>query len=218
MSVREFHGIQAPNRNDAFVVAAGRGMIPEMKAILADGADVDGILSKFGGALHGGSALHTAARCGKVRSVDFLVTAGTNLNLLNHIDLTPLMCASNRGKVEGSAVALRLIEAGAHVRHVRKSDEMTALKFAVGSCSPNVLQALIDHGAQVDGPRGTKLTALMLAARENHVASLRVLVKNGARLSLKCKLPWAEGRTAEGLAELEKRKKALAYLRGLRSR
>jgi ankyrin repeat protein len=189
-----------------------------MKALLTDGADVNGILSKFGGSLHGGSALHTAAHCGKVRSVDFLLTAGANLNLLNDIDLTPLMCACSRGKVEGSAVALRLIEAGADVRYVRKSDEMTALKFAVGSCSPKVLQALIDHGAQVDGPRGTEQTALMLAARANDVASLRVLVKNGARLSLKCKLPWAEGRTAEGLAELEKRKKALAYLRGLRRR
>ncbi|MBM3983400.1 MAG: hypothetical protein FJ304_24650 [Planctomycetes bacterium] len=189
-----------------------------MKALLADGADVDGILSKFGGALHGGSALHTAARCGKVRSVDFLVTAGANLNLLDHNDFTPLMCACSRGKVEGSTVALRLIQAGADVRYVRKSDEMTALKFAVGSCSPKVLQALIDGGAQVDGPRGTEQTALMLAARKNNVASLRVLVKNGARLSLKCKLPWAEGRTAEGLAELEKRKKALAYLRSLGDR
>lgn len=216
--MRKFHGIEAPNRNDAFVVAAARGMIPEMKALLADGADVDGILSKFGGALHGGSALHTAARCGKVRVVDFLVTAGANLNLLNDDGLTPLMWACNRGKAEGSAVALRLIEAGADVRLVRKSDEMTALKFAVGDCLPKVIQTLIDHGAQVDGPRGTKQTALMLAARKNKVASLRVLVKNGARLSSKCNLPWAEGRTAEGLAELEKRKKALAYLRGLRSR
>ena len=82
-------------------------------------------------------------------------------------------------------VALRLIEVGADVRYVRKSDEMTALKFAVDRCSPEVLQALIDHGADVDGPRGTEQTALMLAARANNVESLRVLVNNGALLSLK---------------------------------
>ena len=214
----EYHGIKAPNRNDAFATAAARSMIAEMKALLADGADVDGILSKFGGALHGGSALHVAANCGMIRSVEFLITAGANLNLLDHLDLTPLMCACNAGKVKHCRVALGLIETGADVRYVRKSDEMTALKFAVDRCSPEVLQALIDHGADVDGPRGTEQTALMLAARANNVESLRVLVNNGAQLSLKCKLPWAEGRTAEGLAELEKRKKALAYLRSLRSR
>lgn len=159
--------------------------------------------------------MHVAANCGQIRSVDFLIAAGANLNLPDHLDLTPLMNACNAGKVKGSAIALRLIEAGADVRYVRKSDEMTALKFALNRCRPDVLQALIDRGADVDGPRGTELTALMLAARADNVESLRVLVENGARLSLKCKLPWADGRTAEGLAELEKRKKALAYLRSL---
>jgi ankyrin repeat protein len=215
MSMREFHGIQAPNRNDAFVVAAARGMIPEMKALLADGADVDGILSKFGGALHGGSALHAAACRGKVRSVDFLVTAGANLNLLNHNKLTALMVACNCGLAKGSELAMRLIRAGADVAYVRRSDEMTALKFAVKRCAPNVLQALIDAGAEIDGPTNTSQTALMLAARAGNVESLRVLIENGANASLPCKLPWAEGRTAEGLAEMEKQKKALAYLRSL---
>src|SRR5262249_3971992 len=67
---------------------------------------------------------------------------------------------------------------------------------------------------EVDGPRGTDQTALMLAARSNIVAALKVLVKNGADVSLPCKLKWAGGRTADGLAELEKQRAALAYLRG----
>ena len=216
--MREFHGIKAPNRNDAFILAAGRGMVAELKALLADGADVDAILSKFGGVQQGDSALHTAAFSGQLRSVDFLISASANLDQLGRNDLTPLMIACNVGAVKGSGIALKLIEAGANVRYVRKSDEMTALKFAVNRCSPDVIQALIDHGADIDGPRGTEQTALMLAARANNVESLKVLVKNGAKLSLKCKLPWAEGRTAEGLAELEKRQKALAYLRGLSAR
>ena len=45
----------------------------------------------------------------------------------------------------------------------------------------------------------------------------KVLVKNGADVSLPCKLPWANGRTAEGLAELEGQHAALAYLRSVRA-
>ena len=77
--------------------------------------------------------------------------------------------------------------------------------------------SLLDHGAEVDGPPGTAQTALMIAARDNNVAALKVLVKNGADVSLPCKLKWAAGRTAEGLAELEKRRAALTYLRELRA-
>jgi hypothetical protein len=93
---------------------------------------------------------------------------------------------------------------------------MTALKFAVERSAPEVLRALIDAGAEVDGPRGTDQTALMLAARANNVEALKVLIDNGADVSLPCRLPWADGRTAEGLAELERRRAALAYLRKLR--
>ena len=107
------------------------------------------------------------------------------------------MTACLNGKSKGSKVALMLLQAGADATVVRADDEMTALKFAVKRSTPEVLQALIDAGAQVDGPRGTDQTALMIAARSNNVASLKVLVENRADVSLPCKLPWAEGRTAE---------------------
>jgi ankyrin repeat protein len=90
-----------------------------------------------------------------------------------------------------------------------------ALCHATANAKQDVLQALIDHGARVDGPRGSALTPLMLAARANNVDSLKVLIDNGANVARKCKLPWAENRTAEGLAELERRTKALTFLREL---
>ena len=108
-----------------------------------------------------------------------------------------------------------LIDAGADVCVVRKSDEMTALKFAAHRCEPDVIQALIDRGADVDGPPDTDQTALMLAARENNVLAIKVLIDNGADLKRECKLPWALGKTAAGLAQLEKRKKAYEYLKDL---
>jgi len=72
---------------------------------------------------------------------------------------------------------------------------MTALKFAVESCLWDVIQALSDHGAEVDGPPWTRETALVRAARTDNVAVLKILVKNGADLSRPCRLPGAGGRT-----------------------
>jgi ankyrin repeat protein len=206
---REFYGVPAASREWAFVIAAANSNLKAMKSLLADGVDINAQPD-------GRTALHESARMGLVRSAELLIASGADINALDKDETTPLMTACLEGKTKGSKIALMLLEAGADATIVRKDDEMTALKFAVKRSTPEVLQALIDAGAKVDGPRGTEQTALMLAARANNVESLKVLVKNGANVSLKCKLPWAEGRTAEGLAELEKQRAALAYLRGLR--
>ena len=212
MADHEFYGIRAASAVDALSIAAANSRLREMRLLLADGVDVDGVAS-----YSGGTALHSAAGGGYIRSLNFLIDAGADLNSTDRNDLTPLMNACSLGLVKGSRAALRLIEAGADVKYVRASDEMTALKFAAGSCPAEVIQALIERGAEVDGPSGTRQTALMIAARHNNVAALEVLVDNGADVSLPCKLGWAGGRTAAGLAELEGRRAALAYLRRLRA-
>lgn len=208
---QEFYGIRADLAADALAIAAANSLLREMK-LLADGGDVNGIASHSGG-----TALHTAAGYGRIRSLNFLIQAGADLNATDRMDLTPLMNACHLGLVKGSRAALRLMDAGANVRYVRAKDEMTALKFAVRACHPEVIQALIDRGADVDGPPGTDQTALMIAARANNVEALKTLLRNGADPSVPCKLPWAAGWTAEGLAELESQRAVLAYLRGVRA-
>lgn len=206
----EFHGIRANSLADALEIAAANSMLKEMRLLLDDGADINGI------APHSKStSLAAAAGLGLIRSVEFLLENGANIDLPGAFGMTPLMRACSLGKTKGSRVALRLIEANADVNYVRESDQMTALKFAVHSAKPEVIQALIDQGAEIDGPPGTDQTALMIAARADNVEALQVLVENGADVSLKCKLPWAENRTALGLAELEKCKKAAEYLASL---
>ena len=209
MTPETFHGIQARSGVDALSIAAANSRFAEMDALLADGVDVNGVAS-----YSKETALHHAAGLGLIRSVDRLLAAGADINsTASDNDLTPLMCACSLGKAKGSRVALRLIDAGADVRYVRSSDEMTALKFAVHTCTPDVLERLIERGAEVDGPEGTTQTALMIAARANHVKALEVLIRHGADASRKCGLKWAEGRTAEGLAELEGCRAALRFLR-----
>lgn len=206
-SMPTFHGISARSRVDAFCIAAANSKLTEMRALVDDGVAIDGISSD------GFTALASASRLGLIRSVDLLLEIGSNINLPSWEEMTPLMFACSEGKTKGSKIAIRLISEGANVKYVRKSDEMTALKFAAKRATPDVLQMLIDYGADVDGPSRTAQTALMIAARKNNVDNLRVLVQNGADVNRQCKLPWAENRTALGLAELEKQTKAVKYLR-----
>jgi ankyrin repeat protein len=190
------------------VSAAANNNLLALKALLAQGVSIAEPEK-----IYGRSALHAAADQGLKKIVAFLITAGAPLDALNGNEMTPLMCACSIGKKKGSEIALQLIAAGADVRIVRPGDGMTALKFSVGLCSMEAIQALIDSGADVDGPLETDQTALMLAARANNPQSIYVLLKNGADPNLKCRLPWADGLTAEGLAELQGNNDAINYFR-----
>ncbi|GHG07379.1 ankyrin repeat domain-containing protein [Thalassotalea marina] len=156
--------------------------------------------------------LSYAAYLGLTKCVDYLLSINADLNKPCGLGLTPLMTACCGGKVKGSKIALKLIEKGADVNYIRKSDEMTALKFAVGSCSSEVIKALIDNGADIDGPNDTDQTAFILAARYNDIESLKILLDAGANPNITCKLGWANGLNALEVAKLEKSKKSIAFL------
>lgn len=206
----DFHGIRALNGIDALGIAAVNSKLKEIQALLADGVDINGIAvySKA-------TALGAAASRGATRSVTLLLENGANVNLPDGNDMTPLMHACSLGKKKGMQIAMELIGAGADVNSVRADDEMTALKFSIQGLNAELTQLLLDRGADPDGPPGTRQTALMLAARNNFVEALRVLIDHGADPALTCKLPWAQNRTAQGLAELEKRRQAIAFFKSL---
>ena len=170
--------------------------------------------------LRGETALHAAVRPGSKKElaeslmeIDRLISLGANLNAVNDEDLTPLMCACSWGRVTGMKIAIKLIKVGADVNYVRADDEMTALGFAACDSRPEVVKALLEHGAEVEGPPGTEQTPLMLAARDNNVEAIKLLIAAGADVNRPCQLPWAVGRTALWLAENEGAHKAAAYLR-----
>ncbi|QDT14451.1 ankyrin repeat domain-containing protein [Alienimonas californiensis] len=206
----EFHGVRADSPQDALGIAAANSDLAAINALLADGVAVDGVAG-----YSQSTALCSAAGAGAKRATELLIRSGADVNRPGAHDMTPLMQACSCGGKKGEKVAALLLDAGADVNAVRAADEMTALKFAVGGGTPETVRGLVDAGAVVDGPPGEPLTALMIAARNNNVKALKVLIDAGADPHRTCGLPWAENRTALGLAELEKQRQAAAYLRTL---
>jgi ankyrin repeat protein len=208
----EFHGIRALNAVDALGIAAASSRLKEMRLLLDDGVDINGIAvySRC-------TPLCSATRLGLTRSVAFLIENGADVNRPSEGGTTPLMFAGRLGKKKGLQIARQLIAAGADV-NLATSGETTALKCAAEQASAEIVQLLIDNGAEIDGPSGTHQTALMLAARNGDVPTIAVLIDNGADRTRTCKLAWAENRTAQGLAELGNRSAAVAYFKSLDER
>src|SRR5436189_232987 len=147
----------------------------------------------------------------------FLTSGGSSSRRTRSESLSGGLSYGKVSSVKGMKIALHLLEAGADVNYVRADDEMTALGFAVSDSRPEVVQALLARGAEVEGPPGADQTPLMLAARANNVAAIKLLIAAGAAPERPCQLPWAAGRTAEWLAEQEGARKAALYLRILRT-
>jgi ankyrin repeat protein len=210
-----WHLLGANTPEEALHIATANERMEELRGLIEQGVDVNARVATIMNGQCSGTALHTAAEYGLVKPAELLISSSAALNLLDRLELTPLMCACSCGGPNGSRVAMMLIGAGADVTVVRKSDEMTALKFAAEGCSPEVIQALIDEGADVDGPANTDQTALMLAARGDNLGAIQVLVRNGADPQRKCRLRWANGRTAAWLAQNEGSMDAFEFLKRL---
>lgn len=210
-----WHLLQGNSPEESLHIATVNERLDEVRALIAAGVDVNARHATLMSGSSMETPLHLAATYGLVKPAEILIAAGANLEMLDGMELTPLMSACAFGGPEGSRIAMLLMDAGADVRFVREDDEMTALKFAAKACEPRVIQALIDRGADVDGPSGTDQTALMLAARGNNVPAIEVLIRNGADPRRECKLRWADGKTAAWLAYNEGSMAAYGFLKDL---
>jgi ankyrin repeat protein len=91
--------------------------------------------------------LHTAAHLGLRAVAEFLIQRGADLDAVDSMDITPLMCACGWDGKRSAAVALMLIDAGADIHYERESDHQNALTFALRGADPEVVNALRSAGA-----------------------------------------------------------------------
>lgn len=152
--------------------AARRGDAMAVRALLADGADVN--------AAHGDgmTGLHWAAFNGDAEVARLLVAAGADLESRTRLGAhRPLHVAAKEG--HGAVVAL-LLEAGADASAVTATGA-APLHFAAASGDGRSVSALLDHGVSVD-PREPAWgqTPLHFAAALGRTQTVKALLAAGA--------------------------------------
>ena len=87
------------------------------------------------------------------------------------------MLASKKGNIDAINV---LLSAGAD-QTIEDADGNTWIHYAVyGDCSKDVLQSIIDRGADVNATNKRNVTALMRASEKGNIDAINVLLSAGA--------------------------------------
>ncbi len=156
----------------ALDLAALNGHVDVVKAFLKRYNGID-VSSAFCAAIEGGHK----------EIVAFLLEAGADLNAPRQ-DLTPLMCAAQKGDVEILNLLL-----GARVSRDSKVkidkttyDEVTALMHAAKAGKAEAVKVLLRAGAMVDYQDDEGKTALLYATEAGHVDVVKALLQGGARV------------------------------------
>jgi ankyrin len=216
--------------SDLRVVEAVKSQDKEaVRLFLKKGADVNTAQAD------GATALHWAAYWDDRDTADLLIRAGANVNAINDLRVTPLFLASTNGSAAmidrllkagadpnlalstgetplmsasrtGNVTAVRLLlMGGANVNATEGSRGQTALMWTVAQGHPQVVQALIEHGADLHArsrvwpqlvntegnakPTGNLwveqggFTPLLFAARNGDLDSARLLLAAGANVN-----------------------------------
>lgn len=163
--------------NRALLEAAEDGKLKDVEELLAEGADINGIVEGDG------TALIVAARAGNKPVVQFLIQQGADPNVAARGDGNALIMAAQEGHTE---IVNLLINSGARVNEIVEGDENALIK-ASGSGQVDVVQLLLSRGADVNmrvwsgDPDGEWRTALKMARKRGHSAVVQLLISAGAR-------------------------------------
>ena len=161
----------------ALMIASKKGNVDAMNALLRAGAD------QTIGDADGRSWIHHAVHrdCSK-KVLQSIIELGADVNAVNKQNVTALMIATNVGNLDAMDV---LIRAGAD-RTIEDAKGNSWIHYAVlGDCSKEVLQTIINLGADVNATNKFNWTALMLASIKGNVDAMNVLIRAGADRTIK---------------------------------
>ena len=155
-----------------WAVVCGHGEIVD--DLVNNGASLAAVDSR------GMTPLHVAAREGETEMMRLFLLKGANIDALDNDKQTPVFLAVFHGHV---AAGLALMAAGADV-----GVPCYVLKWSVAHAAARgglveILEALVDNGADVNAVDDTNVTPLHTAARFNKARSIHVLVEAGADIN-----------------------------------
>jgi hypothetical protein len=155
----------------ALRLAAQRGHVAALRALLDGGADIEAELD--GSRMR---ALHVAALYGRTAAVRLLLERGADVKAGDILRFTALQWGAVGGSV---AVVQLLLDAGSDINAVCTS-QRAALHWAAVTGRTGVVELLVASGADVHLRDRWGTTALREAAARGHTAALRVLLAAGA--------------------------------------
>ena len=156
---------------NAIHVAAGRGSVERIVALLAIGAyDIDQ------GDAHGRTPLMMASFLGHSRIVRTLLRKGADVSLVDEDGATALFVAAHRGHV---AITKMLVKAGADLGVVTwlGGQKGSPLHLAAEEGHSEVMSVLIEAGANPNSRLLGGVTPLFLAAAEGQLDAIKVLLR-----------------------------------------
>ena len=153
--------------------ASMAGDLNQVKTLIDQGAPIDAQVGKLG------FTPLTGAANGHLDVLNFLINKAAKLNLPDFQGSTPLLHACF---ADSADCALALINAGADV-NLASSFGRTPLMFASEKGNDAIVAALIAHKASVDA-NCSEGPAVLWAASNGHLSTLKLLAAAGANLSL----------------------------------
>ena len=176
LSLPEMDVTQADNNGNTALHMAASWKHAEVVQVLIDaGADVDNRNSDMQ------TPLHLASSEGTLDVVKLLVRAGAGVCVADEEGNTCLMFASREGHTEIVRYLLSLPE-----MDVTQADSGgdTAWEWAQMWDQVEILQVLIDAGADLDKRGGTEMTLLLCASSDGQLDVVKLLVSSGASVCI----------------------------------
>ncbi len=144
---------------------------------LDNGADIKNAKSDDGMTL-----LMIASINGDIKSVQFFLEKGIDIEAKNDDGMTALIFASMAGKKE---IVQLLLDNGADIEVKFNRLEETALRWAVWKKNKEMIQLLLDNGANIEAKNNMGETALIEASSKGLVDIAQLLLDNGADIETK---------------------------------
>jgi len=172
-----------PSGETPLMAAAGRGNVETVRALLKGGANPDAAETNGG---H--TALMFALSQRHTGVVEALIQGGANVNLAAKSGFSPLMFASQQNDTESGRL---LVKAGAQSNHAQPGSGMTALLVASSMANVQMVDLLLDSGANPNAADANGYAALHKVVRDSDygiateqkgqiLAIVKSLLKHGA--------------------------------------